>query len=75
MDHLIVLNETIKEIKAMKKTAYIIFLDVEKAYDKAWLNGILYVLNKSGVEGKKTQNNQEPEPKSNSQNPNKPWTN
>ena len=27
-------------------------MDVTKAYDKAWLNAILYALNKSGVQGK-----------------------
>ena len=35
-----------------KKTAYIIFLDVQKAYDKAWLYTILYTLHKNGIEGK-----------------------
>ncbi len=38
-----------------RKTAYIIFLDVQKAYDKAWLDAILYVLNKNGVEGRNLQ--------------------
>ena len=34
------------------KTAYMIFLDVQKAYDKAWLDAILYALYRNGV-GKK----------------------
>ena len=51
-DHLIILDQTIQEIREEKKTAYIIFLDVQKAYDKAWLNGILYALNQNGVSGK-----------------------
>ena len=33
-------------------TAYIIFLDVQKAYDKAWLDAILYALNQNGIQGK-----------------------
>ena len=36
----------------IKKTAYIIFLDVQKAYDKAWLDGILHALHRNGVKGK-----------------------
>ena len=51
-DHLTILDQTIQEIREEKKTAYIIFLDVQKAYDKAWLNGILYALNQNGVSGK-----------------------
>ena len=33
------------------QTAYIIFLDVQKAYDKAWLDTIMYPLLKNGIEG------------------------
>ena len=51
-DHLIVLKQTIQEITEKKQTAYIIFLDVQKAYDKAWLDAIMYALHKNGVEGK-----------------------
>ena len=52
VDHLIVLKQTVKEITSKKLTAYVVFLDVQKAYDKAWLDEILYVLMKNGVEGK-----------------------
>ena len=51
-DHLIVLKQTIQEITEKKQTAYIFFLDVQKAYDKAWLDAIMYALLKNGVEGK-----------------------
>ena len=34
------------------KTAYILFLDVQKAYDKAWLDTIIYTLPKNGIKGK-----------------------
>ena len=51
-DHLITLKQLIQEIRDDGKTAYVIFLNVKKAYDKAWLDAILYVLNKNGVDGK-----------------------
>ena len=40
VDHLTVLKQTIQEINDKGHTAYIIFLDVQKAYDKAWLDAI-----------------------------------
>ena len=52
VDHLIVLKQTIKEIRDKGMTAYIIFLDVQKAYDKAWPDAILYALNQNGIQGK-----------------------
>ena len=42
MDHFIVLKQTIHEINDKGLTAYTIFLDVQKAYDKAWLDAIRY---------------------------------
>ncbi len=33
-----------------RKPLYIAFLDVTKAYDKAWLDGIMYVMNKEGID-------------------------
>ena len=52
VDHLIVLKQTIQEIQEKGHTAYIIFLDVQKAYDKAWLDAIIYTLHKNGVHDK-----------------------
>ncbi len=52
VDHLITLKQAIHTIRKKGKTAYIIFLDVQKAYDKAWLDAILYVLEKNGIKGK-----------------------
>jgi hypothetical protein len=49
-EHIVLLQEIINNIKKRKKTAYIVFLDVKKAYDKAWLDAILYVLFKEGVD-------------------------
>ena len=48
-DHLLILKNNINKIKQEKKTAYIAFLDVTKAYDKAWLDAIMYVMNKEGT--------------------------
>ena len=44
VDHLIVLKEAIRQIRKRGKTAYVAFLDVQKAYDKAWLDAILYTM-------------------------------
>ena len=52
MDHLIVLKEAIGKIRSRGKTAYVIFLDVQKAYDKAWLDAILYTMKKNGISEK-----------------------
>ncbi len=52
VDHLITLKQAIQAIRKKGKTAYIVFLNVQKAYDKAWLDAILYVLHKNGVKGK-----------------------
>ena len=53
-DHLLILNTIIKQHKksTKKEDMHIAFLDVTKAYDKAWLNAILYALNRSGLSGK-----------------------
>ena len=51
-DHINILKSLINHSKLSRKPIYIIFLDVTKAYDKAWLNAILYVLHKNGLNGK-----------------------
>ena len=38
-------------MRRKKKTIYITFLDVTKAYDKAWLQAIIYAMHKSGITG------------------------
>jgi hypothetical protein len=50
-DHLLILKETIKLQSARKKPIYLAYLDVTKAYDKAWSDGIMYALHKNGLEG------------------------
>ena len=50
VDHLLRMKDTIKHLRQNKKEAYITFLDVTKAYDKAWLDAILYVMQKEGTD-------------------------
>ena len=52
VDHIVALKEAANQILKRGKTAYMIFLDVQKAYGKAWLDAILYALYRNGV-GKK----------------------
>jgi len=47
VDHILTLQEMIRK----GKNVYIVFLDVTKAYDKAWADGIMYVLAKQGIQG------------------------
>ena len=51
-DHIMVLREMIKTAQNRRKPIHLVFLDVTKAYDKAWLAAIMYVLEKNGVKGK-----------------------
>ena len=51
-DHLIRITNFIKSNKAKKQKPILIFLDVTKAYDKAWSKAIMYSLDRSEVTGK-----------------------
>ena len=51
-DHLKIINTYIKTMRRKKKTIYITFLDATKAYDKAWLQAIIYHI--EGLELKQT---------------------
>ena len=48
-DHLLILKDLIKDAQNRRKTTYAAFLDVTKAYDKAWLDGIMYAMHKRGL--------------------------
>ena len=50
-DHILKTKELLNHNKTDKENTYITFLDVTKAYDKAWLNAIMYVMNKQGCDG------------------------
>lgn len=52
-DHINVLKSIARMNKKRKKPTYIVFLDVTKAYDKAWLKAIMYVLHKQGIKDKR----------------------
>ena len=52
VDHILILKEIIQIAKSNKKNVILTYLDVTKAYDKAWLDAILYVLHKQGVKSK-----------------------
>ena len=47
-DHLLILKETIQHHKTKENNVYIAFLYVNKEYDKAWLEGTIYALEKNG---------------------------
>ena len=48
-DHIRAHNDLITLGRESKKPVYVTYLDVTKAYDKAWLDAILYVLLKQGL--------------------------
>ena len=50
-DHLAILNKIIQGIPNQGKPAYMVFLDVTKAYGKAWLDATIHVMFKEGLKG------------------------
>ena len=52
VDHILILKELVNIAKKDRKGTIITYLDVTKAYDKAWLDAILYVLHKQGINTK-----------------------
>ncbi len=51
-DHLLIIKDIIQMAKNKRKPLYIVFLDVTKACDKAWLDAIMYVMEKEGLKSK-----------------------
>ena len=51
-DHLIQITNFIKSNKAKKQKPILVFLDVTKAYNKAWSKANMYALDKSRIKGK-----------------------
>lgn len=49
-EHIAIIYNKIEENKKKRKPTYITFLDVTKAYDKAWIKAIMYVMNKEGLD-------------------------
>ena len=52
VDHLMILKDVVNTNRKRNKPVYVVFLDVTKAYDKAWLDAIMYVMHKQGIKGK-----------------------
>ena len=52
VDHILILKELVHIAKCERKKTILTFLDVTKAYDKAWLDAILYVLHKQGIQNR-----------------------
>jgi Reverse transcriptase (RNA-dependent DNA polymerase) len=52
MDHIFTLQEIIAKRREQKKRTYLCFLDLSKAYDLTWRNGIWHRLLSIGVHGK-----------------------
>ena len=51
-DHILSLEEIVNQNKTKNKPIFITFLDVKKAFDKAWLQAILCAINNRGISGK-----------------------
>ena len=51
-DQLFILKSVMQKAKIEKKKLYITYIDIEKAYDKAWLDGIMYISWNKGIKGK-----------------------
>ena len=49
-DHLLILQQAIQSAKNRKKDVYMGFQDVTKAYDKAWILGIMHILYERGLD-------------------------
>ena len=52
VDHILILKELAYITKQKKQQLILTYLDVTKAYDKAWLDAIMYVLHKRGIKTK-----------------------
>ena len=52
VDHILVLKELVNITKLSKNKIILTYMDVTKAYDKAWLDAIMYVLNERGLDTK-----------------------
>ena len=50
-DHLLILKEIVREHKRKRKPIYLVFLDVTKAFDKAWSDGIMHAMYNNGLTG------------------------
>jgi hypothetical protein len=52
IDHIFTMSQMIHETGSVKKSLYVFFLDIRKAYDTVWQAGLFYKLKEKGVKGK-----------------------
>ena len=52
VDHILILKEMANITKKARQQLTLVYLDVTKAYDKAWLDAIMYVLHERGLKSK-----------------------
>ena len=52
MENLFILDQCLKNAEKTKRKIYITFMDISKAFDRAWRTGILGKLSKIGIKGK-----------------------
>ena len=52
VDHILILKELANIAKKAKQELILVYLDVTKAYDKAWLDAIMYVMHERGLKSK-----------------------
>ena len=52
IDHIFTLKSVIQQRFYEKKQTYVAFIDLEKAYDQAWKDAVLYTLWNRGIKGK-----------------------
>ncbi len=51
-DHIFTLGQLVRGRKNRNQRTYAFFLDLQKAYDTVWRDGLLYVLWQKGIRGK-----------------------
>ncbi len=75
VDHLFILKEMITDARNQRKDIHIAYLDVTKAYDKAWVDAIRYVMYKEGLKDNHWNIAPETQPKLHSYSKHKAWPN
>ena len=50
LDHILLLKELVNICKIINKAANLVYLDVTKSYDKAWLDATKYVFTQARCE-------------------------
>ena len=75
VDQLLTLKLVIQQKKFQRKQTYITLIDIEKAFDYTWREGMFYNLCQRGVRGKNIESNVQFMPRSIHYNKHETWTN